>query len=82
MNVSHEIKKDFSKKLIAPVFHMKQSGCKGKRKIVFHVKHMLKCLWSRLALKVFIFFVVVKMFHVKRYWFLRSLFWFHVKLFV
>lgn len=44
MNVSHETGKDFSKKLIAFVFHMKQSGCKGKGEKVFHVKHMLKCL--------------------------------------
>lgn len=55
MNVSHETEKDFSKKLIVFVFHMKQSGCKGKGEKVFHVKHMLKCLWGRLALKVSIF---------------------------
>ena len=35
MNVSHETKKDFSNKLIAFVFHMKQSGCKGKGKKCF-----------------------------------------------
>ena len=52
MNVSQETKKDFSKKLVVFVFHMKQSGCKGKGKKVFHVKHVMKCSWSRLALKV------------------------------